>query len=317
MTPTQKDMHLYIAGVLATNERCWISVSELARRIGRSRRGCQKAAETGAAFFKRDDYDRAADPDAKRLWTLAMPMPSKQELARFLPRRKARGEKLSPSHGKDGNGVNTHLRTELAEGGANEVPQSVNTAPSVRCLGRTERVSGGGGGEATTTTAHTVSSRNDDGTGQAGEAPSPPMADQPCSPSSRPVPTPGQPGYRRHAAARLLGLIVCAAETGAKPWAKRQGVSPDSREWNSMFPNGRAVYEPNDRDEAVMLDLIDEMLDAGMADPVAFGEERLSGWLEPQLHWAIESARPVRDCVRASSFADYLRRCARGESRTP
>lgn len=88
MTETQREIHLYVASMLATNDQCWIGVSGLARKIGKTPRGCQKAATTGSKFFTHDEYERNPKPDAKRLWRLVLPMPSMQELVPFLPPKK-------------------------------------------------------------------------------------------------------------------------------------------------------------------------------------------------------------------------------------
>lgn len=90
MTQVQRDLYVYVASMLATNDKCWISVHHIAKEVGYSRRHCRRAIASGGAFFEHDSYEdeHRHSPKTKRFWKLVMPVPTKKDLEPFLPRTK-------------------------------------------------------------------------------------------------------------------------------------------------------------------------------------------------------------------------------------
>lgn len=155
MTPTQKDIHLYVGSVLSTCPECWISVSELARRIGRTRRGVQKAVVDGKDYVEHDEDGKGTgtvkDDEKLRLWTLVLPLPSRAELDKFMPHKRAEWERPTgvPTQAK---GMQTKFAGPCEQSSyppVNGVHTEKEHSPSVRVLqenGRSVSPSGGSPG---------------------------------------------------------------------------------------------------------------------------------------------------------------------------
>ncbi len=288
MTPTQREIHLFVASMLATNNECWISLSALARQIGKTRRGCQKAVSDGTAFFEHDGFDRNADQSTKRLWRLVMLMPSKEELAEFMPSRKGDSQLMVYSSASSGttNTVSRPLRTERTAPPANDVPQSNNTSPSVRCIGEriVNRSSGGGADQH-----------------------------QRKEPYQNYIENWGRPGTdisskdkSRHAARKVLTILHQTAKTLVTEEIAHRRIINGSPEWRVLFPpDGSFVYQPNNADIERFLPLVAISVSKG-SDFALDALPSLAIWAKQQILLAIESQTKIRDCLRVSAFVNYL-----------
>ena len=156
MSGSQAAIHLYVAGMLATNETCWTSVTGMARETRMDRKLCRKAISTGERFFTHSPFDAGGGEPSQqmRTWHLAMPMPTLDELSNFLPTKKANttGVKAPPPPGgKSPTPGGTTPHPPLGH----FTPQVKKNSPSVRSSLDEDRVKSGGecGGTPTTRTS--------------------------------------------------------------------------------------------------------------------------------------------------------------------
>jgi len=84
MSYSQSEIYWYIAGMLATNKQCWISMSGLAKSLRVDRRNLQKTVKGSSKFFDHDVYS-STSPTDKRFWHLVIPVPTEADLDKFLP----------------------------------------------------------------------------------------------------------------------------------------------------------------------------------------------------------------------------------------
>ena len=293
MTATQKEIYLYVASMLATNDQCWISISRLASEIGRTRRGCQKAVADGKSFFEHDHYDKDAQPDTKRLWKLVLPVPSKKELAQFMPGKKGIQAVTVTAWTSvpATNEVRTPLRTTFGAPPANDFPQSSNTLTTFGCLEENKGVNRSlGGGGADQHHHQKVQQRNRI------------LGDWL---RAKPIPTESK-DYPRQTAIQLLSDFQVTAKRMVAEAAVAAGISDGSPEWNQLFPrDGSAVYKPSDADLEYLIPLVDTAVAKGQSALPEFARN-MPGWVQQQIKLAIQTKTPFRECLRVSALAQYM-----------